>query len=626
MLSFGHFNVRKIFLIPFVLLLTQCVGQDDLSVVDIQVSDMHVGAEETIVYLDFTVSGCFWEIIYPEFDWISVGRYAGSDIAHVPIIISENTGLLPRQCSITIKVSKGNSSLSKDVILIQDGQESNSDEPKILLSGESVSVDGKYYARLKWDKIDDALSYNVYYSRYSTRDFRQYGSPVSATTLLVDTHNGANYYYVTYRSSVCESPPSEIIRIYVEKNSSLGNWDNSGDQGGGEPDDDKPDNFPADDEKDKVPSAPTGVSCTVSGNSIRISWTVDSDVSDYRIYRSASSSESYSLLATIKSSPYYDNDPIKGYNYYMVSAVNSAGEGAKSVVVNCKYEASAPEVSKPSAPTGLSAENIGNDVYPVVNLSWNTVETATSYKVYRSSSSSSGYTLLGTSTVTKYSDNNPMNGKNYYKVSAINSAGEGAFSSYAYFKFDAANLQKPALPQVSVSTSSTSVTLSWTCQTGNGYGTPNEYKVYRQNPYTNEYELLTTTTSCSYTDRNVHPGRNWYVVEAINAAGSSMSYAQSDVIPLSRPSSFSATVSGSYITCKWSKVTDATGYQIYYSSSAGGQYYILEDISDGSTTSKTIYYPASSGTVLYLKIRAYWMIDNSSPVYSDYSSYKKVTL
>ena len=624
MLSFGHFNVRKIFLMPFVLLLTQCVGQDDMSVVDIQVNDMHVGASETTVYLDFSVPGCFWEIACPEFDWISVGRYAGSDTAHIPIIISENTGLLPRQCSMTIKVSKGNSSRSKDVLLIQDGQESHSDELKIRLSGESVSVDGKYYARLRWDKIDDAQSYNVYYSRYSTRDFRQYGSPVSATTLLADTHNGANYYYITYRSSVAESAPSEIIRIYVEKNSSLGNWDNSGDQGGGEPDDDKPDNPPAGDD-DKVPSAPTDVSCTVSGNSIRLSWTVDSDVSDYRIYKSASSGGSYSLLATVKSSPYYDNDPIEGYNYYKVSAVNSAGEGAKSVAVSCKYEAPAPEASKPSAPTGLSAENIGNDVYPVVNLSWNTVEKATSYKVYRSSSSSSGYSLLGTATVTKYNDNNPMNGKNYYKVSAVNSAGESAFSSYVYFNYDAANLLKPAPPQITLSTSSTSVTLSWTCQTGNGYGTPKEYKVHRQNPYTNEYELLTTTTSRSYTDRNVHPGRNLYVVEAINAAGSSLNYAQSDVIPLSRPSGFSATVSGSYITCKWSKVTQATGYQIYYSNSAGGQYYIMEDISDGSATSKTIYYPASSGTMLYLKIRAYWMIGNSSPVYSDYSSYKKVT-
>ncbi|MBR0109420.1 MAG: hypothetical protein IJM05_02335 [Bacteroidales bacterium] len=135
---------------------------------------------------------------------------------------------------------------------------------------------------------------------------------------------------------------------------------------------------------------------------------------------------------------------------------------------------------------------------------------------------------------------------------------------------------------------------------------------------------MTSTTSRSYSDRNVHPGKNWYLVEAINDAGSSLGYGSSNEISLNSPTSFSASVSGSYIKCSWSKVTAATGYQIFQSSKASGDYYMLEEIDDVNTTSREIYYPASSGTIVYLKIRAFWMVGNSSPVYSSYSAYKYV--
>ena len=44
-------------------------------------------------------------------------------------------------------------------------------------------------------------------------------------------------------------------------------------------------------------------------------------------------------------------------------------------------------------------------------------------------------------------------------------------------------------------------------------------------------------------------------------------------------------------------------------------------------TSYDIYYPASSGTKVYLKVRAIWTLDNSGSdlVYSSFSSYKVVS-
>ncbi len=279
----------------------------------------------------------------------------------------------------------------------------------------------------------------------------------------------------------------------------------------------------------------------------------------------------------------------------------------------------------PSAPTNVSCQNVGNNYLPEISITWNSVSNATSYKVYRSSNSSSGYTLLGTTYYTKYSDYSPMNGKNYYKVKAVNSAGESSYSSYTMYTYDTSSSLTPATPTVSVSGTST-ISISWSCATGSSYGKANKYEVLKRNPNTANYELLTTTTSTSYSDRNSHPGVNRYVVIAINDAGrSGEGYGSSASVPLSKPSSFSASKSGSNVKFTWSKVDKATGYQIFESSSSSGTYYILDEVENGSTTSLTRYYPAS-GTTRYFKIKAYWETEyGGSRIYSDFSSYKSVS-
>ncbi|MDR0873696.1 MAG: leucine-rich repeat protein [Prevotellaceae bacterium] len=65
-----------------------------------------------------------------------------------------------------------------------------------------------------------------------------------------------------------------------------------------------------------------------------------------------------------------------------------------------------------------------------VSLSWNSIAGATSYKVYRSSSSNGSYDLVGTVTTLSTTDTPPSNGTYYYKVEAINSSTKSDLSSY----------------------------------------------------------------------------------------------------------------------------------------------------------------------------------------------------
>src|SRR6185312_11111374 len=84
----------------------------------------------------------------------------------------------------------------------------------------------------------------------------------------------------------------------------------------------------------------------------------------------------------------------------------------------------------PAAPTGLTAGANNNSVH----LSWTAPQDGgspiTNYKIYRGTSAG-GETLLTTvGNVTSYDDNTAANGtKYYYRVSAVNSIGEGTQSN-----------------------------------------------------------------------------------------------------------------------------------------------------------------------------------------------------
>ena len=375
-------------------------------------------------------------------------------------------------------------------------------------------------------------------------------------------------------------------------------------------------------------SSPTGVTASVDGSSILISWQSVSGATKYKIYRSSSANGSYSLIGESSTNSYRDNSPVSGYNYYKVSAVNNNGESQQSSYASCNFTSGGGNSTAPNAPTGVTVSNEGNASIPSIRISWSSVSNATGYKVYRSSSANGSYSQIGSQTSNTYMfDNNPMSGNNYYKVKALNSSGESSFSSYALFNNDPEF--SPCPPTVKVS-GTTSQTVTWTNPTSNGCGKPTSYEVYKENPYTGQLEFKKTTTSTSYSpsSSDIHPGMNCYAVKAINNMGYVIGQALSQEAPLAKPSSFTAQKSGAYLKFTWSKVAWATGYQIFVSSSASGSYSIFTQVDDGSQTSLTIDlikdYPISSGTTLYYKIRAIHQSKLISFYYSDQTTYKSV--
>lgn len=472
-------------------------------------------------------------------------------------------------------------------------------------TGLSSSVSGSSI-KVAWNSVSGANGYKIYrasatgsYAFYKIDDINDYTSYYDD-----DPYPHDNYYKVqaVYRgNATIESELSDYT--YCD-------FSNGG--GGG---------------SNTAPSAPTGVSAEVSGSRIKISWNSVSNATEYEIYWSEDD-DYYNSIGSTSNTYIYDEYPYED-NYYKVIAKNSYGNSPFSSSAYCYYSSGGGGGggSVPSAPTGVSAVVSGSRI----EISWNSVSNATRYEIYRSNNGSN-YNYFGSTSNTYNYDSNPYE-DNYYKVKAINSYGESSFSSPAYCHYSSGGggggtNYEPCPPTVSASGTSSSITVSWTVSTNSGCGTPTKYEVYKRNPHTASFEYLAETTSKTYRDSNVHPGINRYAVKAINSYGSSgAGYGNSSSITLQKPSSFTAEkYLNSYIRCNWSKVSQATGYQIFMSSSANGTYYIQEEIQNVNTTSFDIYYPASSGTKVYVKMRAMFRADyGGDPVYSDFTTYKSVT-
>jgi len=256
-----------------------------------------------------------------------------------------------------------------------------------------------------------------------------------------------------------------------------------------------------------IPPAPTGVTANdwVDSNG-DYSWILWNDVpaaDSYNVYWSNTMSGSYSIIANV---PNYavsggGQHNYKHYstfmdNYYKLTSKNNAGESGYSNVVYCKNPKGTGSGggggTVPAAPTGLTAVQSGSSIY----LTWNSVSNAASYYVYWGKTAAGSTNWLGNPSSNSYIDNGALVGDNYYWVTAINSAGESAKSSYAYCSYGSGGGTTSYAPcpvtYGNCTVSGTTITMRWTASTAFGCGTPTRAILRVKNPGNDTYVSLQT--------------------------------------------------------------------------------------------------------------------------------------
>ena len=232
-------------------------------------------------------------------------------------------------------------------------------------------------------------------------------------------------------------------------------------------------------------------------------------------------------------------------------------------------------------------------------IKWNAVANASKYEVYRATTKSGTYTLLGTTTATNYTDNKAGSGYTYYyKVKAL--AANGAESDYSAVVAGICHCAKPTVKATYMGASGKPY-IKW-----NAVANASQYKVYRSTSKNGTYTLLGTTTATHYTDNKAGSGYTYYYkVRAISkvksTANSVFSVPVAGICHCAKPT-VKATYMGAsgkpYI--KWNAVANASQYKVYRSTSKNGTYTLL------GTTTATHYTDnkAGSGYTYYYKVRA----------------------
>jgi len=173
-----------------------------------------------------------------------------------------------------------------------------------------------------------------------------------------------------------------------------------------------------------TPAAPTDLQATGSNSQVALTWTASSGATSYHVERATVSGGPYAGIGSPTSSYFADTAVTNGTAYYyVVVAVNSAGESMASAQVSATPDAA---TAAPSVPSGLLA-SAGN---AQVGLTWTVSTGATSYHVKRATVSGGQFTVIATQGSASYIDTALSNGTPYYYVvSALNSAGESANST-----------------------------------------------------------------------------------------------------------------------------------------------------------------------------------------------------
>ncbi len=176
----------------------------------------------------------------------------------------------------------------------------------------------------------------------------------------------------------------------------------------------------------EVPAAPADLQATPGNAQTSLNWSASSSANSYHVKRATTSGGPYTQVGAPASTSYIDSSLTNGTTYYyVVSALDSAGESANSAQVSALPIAS---TSIPAVPTGL-AGSAGNGL---VSLIWSPSNGATSYHLKRATASGGPYTQIAEPTSANYSDTSVTNGtKYYYVVSALDAAGESANSGEA---------------------------------------------------------------------------------------------------------------------------------------------------------------------------------------------------
>lgn len=250
-----------------------------------------------------------------------------------------------------------------------------------------------------------------------------------------------------------------------------------------------------------------------------------------------------------------------------------------------------------------------SNAYGGPKVTWSKASGASKYYVYRKTDSAS-WTYMGSTKNTYYVDKTAKsNTKYYYAVKSVD-GDSSSYHSTSHFNDICKTISYLAAPVVKLANNvSTSITVSWDKVSG-----AQSYMVYRKADSATKWTRVATTTSNTYTDKDVKNGTTYkYMVKAVNGSNISAGNSDGDSIKrLAAPKASSVTSASNGVTLTWTKVSGASGYYVYRKTGTSGSYEKIATVK-GSTSVSYLDKSAEKGKTYTYVVKAYY--DSSISAY-----------
>jgi len=298
------------------------------------------------------------------------------------------------------------------------------------------------------------------------------------------------------------------------------------------------------------------ISNVPSTGKIKLTWNAIEGAEKYEVYRSTNN-ETWTLLKTTTGTSLTNTSTTAGNQYYYkVRAINSTPDAASefSAILSRTCDLPRPTVNVSNvASTGK------------IKLTWDLIDGAVNYKVYRSTDNKT-WTLLKTTSGTSLTNTSTTAGtKYYYKVYAIHS-NTSANSAYSSIVSRTCDLARPTVSITNVA-SNGKIKLTWKKVDG-----AKSYKVYRSTD-NKTWSLLKETTGTSLTNTSTTAGKKYYykvlAVHTTSAANSAYSSVVSRTCDLARPVAKVTLNSSGKPVISWAKISSVSKYKVYIYDSKG---------------------------------------------------------
>lgn len=255
----------------------------------------------------------------------------------------------------------------------------------------SISLNGKEKPILKWNAIEGASKYEVYRSTNKTGTYTKLTTIKGTKFTNTSAVSGKTYYYKV--KAICDSNNAGNSVFSAVKSITC---------------------------KMKLDTPVIVAGNNVSSGKVTLKWNPITNAEKYEVYRAISKNGTYKKMYTTTGTQYTNTSAVAGRNYYYkVRAVSGNVKSEFSAVKNRTCDLARPNVT-------ISLNGSGKP-----RLTWEPIEGATRYEVYRATSKDGTYKQVYSTTDTMMNNTSALSKKTYYyKVRAIHS-NTSAYSAYS---------------------------------------------------------------------------------------------------------------------------------------------------------------------------------------------------